>query len=77
MKDFGAEVRPAIDVNQFLEQSILVLEDENPNSPFDLVDLLLNRMKLSSTVIEEAKLLLFTHDTGKLKVRTFLLNSLD
>ena len=64
LKDFGAEVRPTIDVNQFLEQSILALEDENPSSPFDLVDLLLNRMKLSSAVIEETKLLMFTHDTG-------------
>lgn len=64
MKDFGFEVRPALDVNKFLEDSVLVLDDVDLNSPFDLVALLLNRMKFSDALMEEAKLLLFTHDTG-------------
>jgi hypothetical protein len=32
-----------------------------------LVDLLLGRMRLSPTVIEEAKTILFTNDSGELK----------
>lgn len=65
LKDFGAEVRPALDVNQFLDQSILVLDEDCPSSPLDLAVFLLKQMKLSAAVVEEAKLLLFTHDTGK------------
>ena len=61
LKDFGAEVRPAVDITQFLQQSVLLL-DVTENSPSDLVDLLLSRMVPS--VAEEAKMILFTHDTG-------------
>lgn len=64
LKDFGAEVRPAVDITQFLQQSVLLL-DVTENSPSDLVDLLLSRMVPS--VAEEAKMILFTHDTGKIK----------
>lgn len=62
LKDFGAEVRPAVDITQFLQQSVLLL-DVTENSPSDLVDLLLSKMVPS--VAEEAKMILFTHDTGK------------
>ena len=61
LKDFGAEVRPAVDITQFLQQSVLLL-DVTENSPSDLVDLLLSKMVPS--VAEEAKMILFTHDTG-------------
>ena len=61
LKDFGAEVRPAVDITQFLQQSVLLL-DVTENSPLDLVDLLLTKMVPS--VAEEAKMILFTHDTG-------------
>lgn len=67
LKDFGAEVRPAVDITQFLQQSVLLL-DVTENSPSDLVDLLLSRMVPS--VAEEAKMILFTHDTGRLKLPT-------
>ena len=62
LKDFGAEVRPAVDIAQFLQQSVLLL-DVTENSPSDLVDLLLAKM-VPSAMAEEAKMILFTHDTG-------------
>lgn len=65
LKDFGAEVRPAVDITQFLQQSVLLL-DVTENSPLDLVDLLLTKMVPS--VAEEAKMILFTHDTGMIHV---------
>ncbi|XP_046440639.1 solute carrier family 4 member 11-like isoform X2 [Daphnia pulex] len=67
LKDFGAEVRPAVDITQFLQQSVLLL-DVTENSPSDLVDLLLSRMVPS--VAEEAKMILFTHDTVPMLART-------
>lgn len=62
LKDFGAEVRPAVDIAQFLQQSVLLL-DVTENSPSDLVDLLLAKM-VPEAMAEEAKMILFTHDTG-------------
>ncbi len=72
MQDFDGEVRPAVDVEQFLDQDCVLLLDEDVaaqtySSPADLVDLLLGRMRLSPTVIEEAKTILFTNDSGELK----------
>jgi hypothetical protein len=63
-------VRPAIDVQQFLDRDCVLLLDEdvavsqNYSSPADLVDLLLGRMGLSATAVEEAKTILFTNDSG-------------
>jgi hypothetical protein len=61
-------VRPAIDVEQFLDQDCVLLLDEDvavsQSSPAELVDLLLGRMGLSATVAEEAKTILFTNDSG-------------
>jgi hypothetical protein len=72
LQDFDDEVRPAVDVEQFLDQDCVLLLDEDVaaqtySSPADLVDLLLGRMRLSPTVIEEAKTILFTNDSGELK----------
>ena len=61
LKDFGDEVRPALDVAQFIEQSVLLI-DVSENSPIELADLLLNKM--APQFAEEAKMILFTHDTG-------------
>lgn len=63
-------MRPAIDVEQFLDQDCVLLLDEdvavsqNYSSPAELVDLLLGRMGLSATVAKEAKTILFTNDSG-------------
>lgn len=60
-------MRPAVDVEQFLNQDCVVLLDEDAetySSSADLVDLLLGRMGLSPTVVEEAKTILFTNDSG-------------
>jgi len=54
-------VRPAVDITQFLQQSVLLL-DVTENSPLDLVDLLVTKMVPS--VVEEVKMILFTHDRG-------------
>ena len=65
MKDFGCEVRPALDVALFIDQSILLIDVEPPNSIADLVDLLLAQMVKTPELIEEAKVMLFTNDTGQ------------
>jgi len=67
LKDFGDEVRPALDVAQFIEQSVLLI-DVSENSPIELADLLLNKM--APQFAEEAKMILFTHDTVPLLART-------
>jgi len=62
-------VRPAVDITQFLQQSVLLL-DVTENSPLDLVDLLVTKMVPS--VAEEVKMILFTHDRGMIHVVFFL-----
>ncbi|XP_032782535.2 sodium bicarbonate transporter-like protein 11 isoform X2 [Daphnia magna] len=64
LQDFDGEVRPTIDVEQFLEQCVLLLDDEaaQTSTPVDLVDLLLGKMDLPVAVVEEAKTILVTHD---------------
>lgn len=66
LQDFDGEVRPTIDVEQFLEQCVLLLDDEaaQTSTPVDLVDLLLGKMDLPVAVVEEAKTILVTHDIG-------------
>lgn len=69
LQDFDVEVRPAVDVEQFFNQGhVFLLEDdvaeETYPSSVDLVDMLLNKIGLSTTVVEEAKKILFTHDAG-------------
>ena len=70
MQDFDGEVRPVIDVEQFLDQDCVLLLDEDvavsqtSSSSADLVNLLLGRMGLSATVSEEAKTILLTNDSG-------------
>ena len=79
MQDFDGEVRPAVDVEQFLDQDCVLLLDEDVaaqtySSPSDLVDLLLGRMGLSATVVEEAKTILFTIDSGVSKLIKYLVS---
>ena len=79
MQDFDGEVRPAVDVEQFLDQDCVLLLDEDVaaqtySSPADLVDLLLGRMGLSATVVEEAKTILFTIDSGVSKLIKYLVS---
>jgi len=62
LKDFGAEVRPAVDITQFLLQQSVLLLDVVENSPEDLVEVLLRNMV--PNVASEAKSILFTHDSG-------------
>ena len=72
-------MRPAVDVEQFLDQDCVLLLDEDVaaqtySSPADLVDLLLGRMGLSATVVEEAKTILFTIDSGVSKLIKYLVS---
>ena len=66
LKDFGCEVRPALDVALFINQSVLLIDVEAPNSPTELVDLLLASMVKTPELVQEAKMILFTHDSGQL-----------
>ncbi|KAI9563404.1 hypothetical protein GHT06_010867 [Daphnia sinensis] len=66
LQDFDVEVRPAVDVEQFFNQGhVLLLDDdvaeETYSSTVDLVDMVLNKIGLSTPGIEEAKTILFTH----------------
>ena len=69
-------MRPAVDIEQFLDQDCVLLLDEDVAvsqtylSPVDLVDLLLGRMGLSPVVALDAKSVLFTYDSGLLKKST-------
>jgi hypothetical protein len=80
LQDFDDEVRPAVDVEQFLDQDcVLLLGEDVPTQTYsssaDLVDLLLGRMRLSPTVVEEAKTILFTNnDSGVSKLRKYLVS---
>ncbi len=74
LQDFDGEVRPAVDIEQFLDQDCVLLLDEDVAvsqtylSPVDLVDLLLSRMGLSAVVTLESKSVLFTYDSGLFKL---------
>ncbi|XP_057376747.1 solute carrier family 4 member 11-like [Daphnia carinata] len=68
LQDFDAEVRPSVDVDQFFNQAhVLLLDDvaeETYSSSVDLVDMLLNKIGLPMSVVEEAKNILFTHNAA-------------
>lgn len=65
MKDFGSEVRAAMDIAHFLSQATLVL-DVAETSLEGICDLLLTRLLQEDEPlcsVAEAKSILFTHDT--------------
>ena len=64
LKDFGCEVRPALDVALFIKDSVLLIDVEAPSSSAGLVDLLLPAMLHTPDLVQEAKMILFTNDTG-------------
>ncbi|KAK4337198.1 hypothetical protein RND71_043297 [Anisodus tanguticus] len=65
MKDFGAEVRATMDVDQFLQQAVLLL-DVNESSIEGIVNRMVGKV-LDGTeplaTLKEAKTALFTHDS--------------
>ncbi|CAG0879748.1 unnamed protein product [Darwinula stevensoni] len=66
MKDFAAEVRASRDVTKFLNQAVLFM-DVNENNMDSIVDLMLCKILDAdepTVSIEEAKSVLFTHDSG-------------
>ena len=69
MKDFAAEIRASMDVENFLGQAQLIL-DMGENNMEAIIDKLLHHLvqqeENSGTIIEEAKKSLFTHDSGRL-----------
>lgn len=67
MKDFGAEVRASMDVDQFLQQAVLLL-DVNETSLEGIVDKIVNKVldgREPLASLKEAKTVLFTHESGK------------
>ncbi|KAI2809354.1 hypothetical protein BLOT_000502 [Blomia tropicalis] len=70
MKDFGAEVRASMDVDQFLQQAVLLL-DITETSLEGIVDRMLRKVidgREPLTTLKEAKTALFTHDAGELQL---------
>ena len=69
MKDFSAEVRATMDVENYLNQATLIL-DLHEHSVEDILNQMLSRMlkneeKDFNEALEDAKKSLFTHDSGK------------
>ena len=68
MKDFAAEIRASMDVENFLHQAHLIL-DMGENNMDSIIDRLLNHIVEQEDnptgIVEEAKKSLFTHDSGK------------
>lgn len=72
MKDFGAEVRASMDVDQFLNQAVVLL-DVQETSVEGIVDTMLHKVlddREPLTTITEAKDTLFTHESVHLLSRT-------
>ncbi|XP_076355789.1 LOW QUALITY PROTEIN: solute carrier family 4 member 11-like [Tachypleus tridentatus] len=72
MKDFGAEVRASMDVDQFLNQAVLLL-DVQETSLEGVVDRMLQKVldtKEPTLCMSEAKAGLFTHDSMHMLTRT-------
>ncbi|XP_076371246.1 solute carrier family 4 member 11-like isoform X2 [Tachypleus tridentatus] len=72
MKDFGAEVRASMDVDQFLNQAVLLL-DVQETTLEGIVDRMLQKVldtKEPTFCITEAKAGLFTHDSMHILSRT-------
>lgn len=66
MKDFAAEVRASVDVENFLSQAQLLL-DLQESSLEHIMDCLLHHLLDQAehpSAFAEAKKLLFTHDSG-------------
>ena len=69
MKDFAAEIRASMDVENFLHQAHLIL-DMGENNMDSIIDRLLSHIveheDNPTNIVEEAKKSLFTHDSGNL-----------
>lgn len=68
MKDFSAEVRASLDVGNFVNRAILLL-DINQTSLESIVTLLLAKMlagdERSDMIMKEGRAALMTHDSGR------------
>ncbi|KAI1280565.1 Sodium bicarbonate transporter-like protein 11 [Halotydeus destructor] len=72
MKDFGAEIRASMDVDQFLQQAVLLL-DITETSLEGIVDKISRKVLDGSehfATLKEAKTVLFTHESVNLLART-------
>ena len=74
MKDFAAEIRASMDVENFLNSAILLLNLDEAS-----IDAILDRMLRPLIVdndepvsLAEAKRAIFTHDSGKKSLRILL-----
>ena len=67
MKDFGAEIRASMDVENFLNQAVLLLDvsDASTDAILERMLQLLLDNEEPNTSIEEAKRAIFTHDSGR------------
>ena len=69
MKDFAAEIRASIDVENFLAQAKLML-DLNETNVETILDRMLHTLldKEEASVIEDALKATFTHDGGRFRL---------
>ena len=66
MKDFAAEIRASLDIENFLNQAVIVL-DIDATSLNDIVETILHKLldeDEPKCTLDEAKGALFTHDNG-------------
>ena len=66
MKDFAAEIRASVDVENFLHQAQLLL-DIQENNMEDIIDVMLHHLldnEEPQVSVEEAKKAVFTHDSS-------------
>lgn len=64
MKDFGSEIRASMDVENFLNRTLLFLDVPDKNPENVLENMLKNLLADESCSIEEAKKAIFTSDSG-------------
>ena len=68
MKDFAAEIRASLDVENFLNSAVLLLDvaDTSVHAILDrMLGLVLDKNEEPNAGIEECKKAIFIHDSGK------------
>ena len=70
LKDFGREVRAQLDIDNFLNDAIVLLdlEENNLENILDRVLMKIQDSRHANFDLDEAKALLCTHDQGKLTI---------
>ena len=68
MKDFAAEIRASLDVENFLNQAVLLLDvsESSLDAILDrMLKLVLNKTDEPHTTVDDAKKAIYVHESGK------------